>query len=473
MLSLTMSEETTKLAPWPGDTCSLVDAFRSGERTPVEELETTLRAIESSQLNAFSFIDAERALDQASKADVTRPLGGVPLGIKELDCVEGWPDTGASLPLKDRTANHDAVFVKRLREAGAVLIGLTTASEFGGVNLTCTRLNGATRNPWNLECTPGGSSGGAAAAVAGGLITIGNGGDGGGSIRIPASFTGLPGLKATYGRIPKGPNTMVGSMTAVQGCLSRSVRDIARYFDICKGFDRRDPYSIPDDGHGWEQELGTMELRGRRVAISPDLGVAVVHPEVADLVQEHAKLLVDDAGLEIVDLEIELPDLGSEWVFAGIAGVFADLGERYPDCAAELTPEIAFATRLATDYYDIKRRTIIETRRIVMNEAMAAIFDQVDFVICASCPDVAFDATGPLRTQVADRQVSLANNGALTIPANIYGNPSISIPIGFSRGLPVGMQVMGRHHQEQLLLDLALIVEKERPWPLVAPEAPL
>lgn len=460
-------------APWLGDMCSLVDAFRSGERNPVEELEATLAAVAASELNSVSYVDADSARQAAKSADVSKPLGGVPLGVKELDSVKGWPDTSASLPLRDKIAEHDSIFIERLREAGAVLFGLTTASEFGGVNLTYTKLNGATKNPWNLEHTPGGSSGGAAAAVAGGLMTIGNGGDGGGSIRIPASFTGLPGLKATYGRIPKGPRTMIGSMTAVQGCLARSVRDTARYFDACKGYHRHDPYSLLDDGRSWEQDLGTMELRGKKVAINPTLGVAVVHPEVEDLVLEHAKMLIEDAGLEVVDVDIELPDLGSEWAFAGLAGVFADLEDRYPECASDLTPEIAFAARLANDYYDIGRRTIVETRRIVMNEALATAFDQVDFVICATCPDIAFDATGPLRTQVGDRQVSLANNGALTIPANIYGNPSISIPVGQSRGLPVGMQVMGRHHQEQLLLDLALIAERERPWPLVAPGSPI
>jgi Asp-tRNA(Asn)/Glu-tRNA(Gln) amidotransferase A subunit family amidase len=118
-------------------------------------------------------------------------------------------------------------------------------------------------------------------------------------------------------------------------------------------------------------------------------------------------------------------------------------------------------------------RARIENRRIATNEAMADVFDQVDFVIAASNPDIAFAAEGPLPTQVGDRHVELGNNGALTIPANVFGNPGCSIPIGTSRGLPVGMQVMARHHEEPLLLDLALIAERERPWPLVAPGPPV
>ena len=203
--------------PWVGDACSLVEAFRSGERTPLEELDVTLAAIERSDLNAFSYLDEEGARDAAARADLHAPFGGVPVGVKELDSVDGWPYTQASIPLKHEVATHDSALVRRLRDAGAVLVGLTTSSEFGGVNLTRTNLNGVTRNPWDLTRTPGGSTGGGSSAVAGGLITVGTGGDGGGSLRIPAGFTGLFGLKCTYGRIPKSPEMCVGSLTAVLG----------------------------------------------------------------------------------------------------------------------------------------------------------------------------------------------------------------------------------------------------------------
>ncbi len=458
--------------PWPGDAYSLVEAFRSGERTPREELEATLAAVERSPLNAFSHIDADRALAAADTADVSAPLGGVPVGVKELDSVAGWPDTGASLPLRDNVSDHDATVIGRLREAGAVLFGMTTASEFGGVNLTRTKLNGITRNPWNLECTPGGSSGGAAAAVAGGLITIGTGGDGGGSIRIPAGFTGLLGLKATYGRYPKGPHMSVGSMTAVWGCLSRSVRDTARWLDMGNGFDRRDPYSLPRVG-GWEAGLGAQDLTGRTVAVAPSLGsAAVVHPAVQELVVKAAEQLAADTGLRIVDVDVDLPQLSVEWALSGIYGVVQALGERWPDCREDLTPEIAIGMEAARQMYDIAGRARIEAARTDLNEKMAALFDEVDFVIASSNPDVAFDADGPLRTRIDGQDVHIGNNGALTIPSNIYGNPAISIPAGTHDGLPVGMQVLGPHFSEALLLDLARVVERERPWPLLAPGAP-
>ncbi len=459
--------------PWLGDTCSLVDAFRAGERSPAEELEATLAAIERSDLNAFSFLDPDQARETAKTADVSLPFGGVPIGVKELTSVAGWPATEASLVFKDDVAAHTSTMIERLRRSGAVTFGLTTASEFGGINLTSTKLNGSTKNPWEKEHTPGGSSGGAAAAVAGGLCTIATGGDGGGSIRIPAGFTGTLGLKNTYGRIPKGPKMVLASLTAVSGCLARSVRDTARYLDVCNGFDHRDPYSLPYVG-GWEAGLGTTieALRNKRAVIAPTLGSALVHSDVAEQVTETAEWLAKHVGLELVDIPVKTPELSLEWALAGMAEIVMELGDRYPDCADDLTPEIAFGLKFAHKIYDIKTRGSIERQRLAMNECMAAVFDEVDFVFAATNPDIAFGHAGPMPQKVDGIDAGLGNNGALTIPSNIFGNPAISVPIGQSRGLPIGIQILSPHHTEAWLLSLAQEIERERPWPLVAPGSP-
>jgi Asp-tRNA(Asn)/Glu-tRNA(Gln) amidotransferase A subunit family amidase len=459
--------------PWLGDACSLVDAFRAGDLSPIEALDASLAAIEASGLNAFSHLDADAAREAAGAADVSLPFGGVPMGVKELTHVAGWPYTEASVPLKDQESGFDATQVSRLRDAGAVLVGATTAREFGGVNLTRTKLNGITRNPWNPERTPGGSSGGAAASVAGGLVPIGTGGDGGGSIRIPAGFTGLVGLKCTYGRFPKGPQAEMGNVTAVGGCLARSVRDTARWIDVSNGYDRHDPLSLPRV-EGWEAGLGTHldDLKGLRVAITPDLGSAVVHPDVAATVVAAGEALVRDAGLRQVDVAVRLPGLDTAWALSGVVGVAAALGDRYPDCAEDLTPQIRFILEVATNMYDLQAAARVETTRRDFVDQMAELFSEVDLVITSTNPDVAFRAEGPLPTTVDGVEAGVGNNGALTIPGNIYGNPGISIPAGTVDGLPVGMQVMAGHHAEALLLDLALIAERERPWPLVAPSAP-
>lgn len=461
--------------PWLGDACSLVEAFRAGELSPSEALEASLAAIESSELNAFSHVDAEAARTAAAIADVSLPFGGVPIGIKELEAVAGWPYTEASLVFRDRISEFDSTQVTRLRGAGAVITAQTTASEFGGINCTSTKLHGTTHNPWDSTRTPGGSSGGSAAAVAGGLLPLASGGDGGGSIRIPAGFTGLFGLKSTFGRIPRGPFALNPPLTVTVGCVSRSVRDTARWFDVCNGFDARDTLSLPRV-QGWEAGLDTFDLTGKRAVVSIDLGSAIVEPRQTTMLISLAEQLIADARLQRVDFMIHFPNGGLEWSLSNLVGLAGELGDRYPACFDDLTAEIQLGMSMATEIVNLQSAGAAEMFRIKVNEEMAQIFDQTDFIFAATNPDVAFAAAGPMATTVGNIDLiakygfdrAISNNGALTIPANLTGNPAITIPAGFVDDLPVGLQVIGRHHEEQLLLDLARIAEREHPWPLVA-----
>ena len=463
------------IATWDGDAVGLVEAFRTGERSPTEELEAVFAAVDASELNAVCFEDREAARVAAADADVSLPFGGVPIGVKELTPAEGWPDTEASIPLRDRIADHTATMVDRIvRRGGAVLAGQTTASEFGGVNLNRTKLHGTTHNPWRHDRGPGGSSGGSASAVAGGLYPIATGGDGGGSIRIPAGFTGLVGLKGTYGRIPRGPRLKLGNLTTSTGCMARSVRDTARWFDVTNGHDPRDPHSLPRVD-GWEAGLGSHleSLRGAKVAVVADWGGAVVSPVMWELLEEAANALVDDVGMRRVgDVDTSVPSMGGAWSVSGMLAIEAELGDLWPGCADELTPQIAFGLTTTVGRYGSAARARIEERRMEVNEAMARIFDPVDgvdFVITATNPDVAFDANGPLPSVFGGVEAGAANNGRLTFPANLHGNAAISVPAGDLDGLPIGLQIVGRHFSEPLLLDLALTMEHNRPWPLTAP----
>ncbi len=498
-------------APWQGDACSLVDAFRAGDRSPLEELDASLAVIEASDLNAFSFLDPERARDTAAHADVSKPFGGVPTGIKELDRVEGWPDTEASLVFKDRVGRHTSVFVARLRdEGGAVTVGMTTASEFGGLNVSVSRLNGVTHNPWQRGRTCGGSSGGSAAAVAGGLVSLATGGDGGGSIRIPAGYTGLVGMKGTFGRIPRSPHAYMRPNTVVLGNVARSVRDAARLYDVCSGFDIADPTSLPKHP-GFEAGLGTHDLAGKRVAFVPELGGVPLDPGVEDRLRAELDALLAATGMVEVDLDLETPNMAAQWMIGNMATSLADLGDRWPACASEMTPDIALGLFMAQSLYNLRTAAVAETLRVQMNEAMAGAFREVDFVITSTNPGPAFAAeseqsareesfidwaksspiafaafrtllfgtrlasvVGPkiptsLIGFAARRFPELVRMGALTIVSNIVGNPAISIPAGTVDGLPIGMQVLARHHADELLFDVALAVERERPWPMVAP----
>ena len=498
-------------APWQGDASSLVEAYRKGERSPREEMEATLNAIESSDLNAFSFIDADAALKAADDADIWKPFGGVPFAIKELDQVAGWPDTQASLVFKGRIANETSPYVDRAVNGGGFApVGLTSASEFGGLNISVTKLNGVTRNPWNTTQTVGGSSSGSAAAVSGGLVTIASGGDGGGSIRIPAGYTGLLGMKGTFGRIPRGPEAPSRPNTVVHGALARSVRDVARFYDVTCGEHLWDPLSLPNPGN-WEANLGSYDLKGRRVAVIPNLGGISLEDGVAERITEHADALIVAAGMVKVDLAVELQNITAEWAIGNLSVLLAELGDRWPSCAPLLTNAISDGLKIATSFYNLHTAAVAEAKRLHLHRQLADAFGQVDFIICATNPGPAFPAdwetskplpgvldkvrTGPVGRgaqkvafggvraaagvvpttpvkilgAVAQRSPEMFEMGGLTIPSNIYGNPAVSIPAGTVRNLPIGMQVLARHHADALLLDLALVAERELPWPLVAP----
>lgn len=498
-------------APWQGDACSLVEAFRAGERSPAEELDASLAAIDASDLNAFAHLDIERARAAAATADISKPFGGVPTGIKELEPVQGWPNTEASLVFRDRIATFTTTHVARLLErGGAVPVGQTTASEFGGLNVSVTKLHGVTHNPWRHGRTTGGSSGGSAAAVAGGLVSLATGGDGGGSIRIPAGYTGLLGMKGTFGRIPRSPHAYMRPNTVVLGNVARSVRDAARYYDVCSGYDAADPTSLPKHP-GYEAELGTPELTGKRVAIVPSLGGVPLDPGVEEHLRAEAAALIAATGMVEVDLRIGMPNMAAQWMMGNLATALADLGDKWPACASDMTPEIALGLYTSQSLYNLRTAAVAEALRVQANEVMAAAFDAVDFVISSTNPGPAFAAEAEqssreeslidwakssnaafyafrcflfgtrLASVVAPKLPSflldhagrrfpeLVNMGGLTIVSNIYGNPAISIPAGTVDGLPVGMQVLTRHHADDLLFAVALSVERERPWPMVAP----
>jgi len=467
------------MKPWLDDAASLADAIRQGELRAIDAVEGSLAAIAKSTLNAIAHLDAEGALRTAGQIDKDIRAGrnpgvlsGVPVLIKDNQNVAGMPTTHGSVPYRDNIADQDSTIAARLRHAGAVLVGKSTMSEFGFVGYTSTKLYGVTRNPWSLDRTPAGSSGGAAAAVAGGLVPIASGGDGGGSIRLPASFCGLVGLKGTFGRIPRGPRAAFGALTMVPGAVTRSVRDAARWYDVTAGYDPGDALSLPRI-EGWEANLGTRSLRGLRVAYSPDLGNALVHPDVQGVVSNAANALIEAAGLQRTNVDIRMPENGMAWASAGLPSLVNDLKDKWPDCKDDLTSEIRFGMESAPKYRAWHAASV-DRFRVAMNEAMARIFEQVDIVLCPVNPVEPFAAEGPMPRYVGEQKVSPYNGGALTIPANISGYPAISIPAGVSpSGLPIGLQAYARRHDDALLLDLALVVERDGPWPLVAPGTPV
>ena len=463
---------------WLKDAGSLAEAIKAGEVRAADALEASLGAIEASGLNAAVYVDREGARRTAEEIDARVKRGedpglfaGVPILVKDLQDVAGMPTTQGSLVFKDRIVEEDSTEVARFRAAGAVIAGKAAASEFGLVAYINTKVHGVTRNPWDGERTPAGSSGGSAAAVAGGLVPIATATDGGGSIRLPAAYCGLVGMKGTFGRVARGPRTSFGQLTSVLGSVCRSVRDAARTFDVASGYHPRDPHSLPRID-GWEANLGKRRLKGLRVAVAPDIGSAVVHPEVAAIVEKAADALIHAAGLERTATEVLLPENGVAWARAGLPSLVGDLKDHWPDCKDDLTKEIRFGMEFAPTYR-AWHAAKVDRFRVEMNEAMADLFERVDLLLCAVSPVEPFDAEGPMPRYVGETKVNPYNGGALTIPGSISGYPAISIPAGLSaRGLPIGLQAYARRHEDALLLDLALAMERAMPWPLVAPGAP-
>ncbi|MCC7076536.1 MAG: amidase [Acidimicrobiia bacterium] len=453
------------------------DLVRTGELAATELLEHYLTRIaaENERLNAFYYIDAEAARAAARSVDDTvaagtdpGPWAGVPIAIKELEDVATWPSEQGSLLFAGNVATADSTQVARLRTAGAVLVGKTTSPELGAVAFTRTKLHGVTRNPWHTDRTPGGSSGGSAAAVAAGLVPIASASDGGGSIRIPASYSGLFGLKPTFGRIPTGPETPSFTNTSVLGCEARTVRDSARWLDVVAGADGRSYLSLPAPGQAYEARLGTLDLTGLRAVWSPDLGYAVVDPEVAQVTEEAALALARVAGLELVDRSVTIRDPGAAWSVLGAADACRELGFAYPDRLDELTSVVRAGLEWAMQAHVRELGRAMEVRQALI-EAVATVFDDVDILLTPATPNTAFAAEGPMPTEIAGRPVPPTMSAAFTIPFNLTGNAAASVPVGFdSAGLPVGLQIVCRRLEEDRVLELSHILERERPWPQLA-----
>src|SRR5436190_14066826 len=278
----------------------LLEAYRKHELSPVEVTRAVLERIEkfNPKLNAFNLV-SDRALDDAKMSEARwlagQPRGlldGVPTSIKDIILTKGWPTLRGSKTVDPKGPwNDDAPVTARLREHGAVLLGKTTTPEFGWKGVTDSPLTGITRNPWNPKRTPGGSSGGAAAALAAGMGALAVGTDGGGSIRIPCSFTGLFGLKPSFGRVPAWPLSPFGTVAHV-GPMARSVADAALLLNVISQPDVRDWLALPGDGRDYPAGLGEG-VSGLRIAYSPDLGYASVDPEVAAIVRKAVDVFRD------------------------------------------------------------------------------------------------------------------------------------------------------------------------------------
>ena len=463
---------TEKLAYLTATT--LVDQFRTGDLSPVAVTEAVLEQVEAidPHINAFVFTTPDQAMDQArasekrwQKGTPAGCLDGVPTTIKDLLLMQGRSTRKGSLALPDSGEwLEDAPCVARLKEHGAVIIGKTTTPEFGWKGVTDSPLTGITRNPWKPDCTPGGSSGGAAAAAAAGMGALHIGTDGGGSIRIPAAFTGTFGLKPTFGLVPAYPASVFGTLAHI-GPMTRSVADARLMLGVISQPDRRDWHSLPPRT---PPAAPTAEepLTGARIACLGKAGAVATHPEVTAAF-ENALATMETLGarIEPVDLPLE----NTEEVFrilwySGARHLAAGLSDhqrtRLEPGFAEIVEEAASISLDAFLWANNERASI--------GQRFRQLHADYDFIATPTLPIPAFEAG----TEVPPGQGMRRWHdwAPFSYPFNLSQQPAASLPCGMTAaGLPIGLQLVADKYADATLLDACEQLEAH--CPVKRPEA--
>jgi aspartyl-tRNA(Asn)/glutamyl-tRNA(Gln) amidotransferase subunit A len=429
-------------------------------------------------MQAFACVDPAGARRQAAAVDAAvaagrdpGPLAGVPLGVKDLEDAAGLPTQRGSMVFKGSApVAADSLQVARLRASGAVVVGKTATPELGSLAFTWSPAFGATRNPWDPDRTPGGSSGGSAAALSGGLVALATGSDGGGSIRIPAAFCGLVGLKTSTGLIARGIRRGIAVPVSSAGPMARSVRDAARMLDQVTGLDPADPLSLPRPVDSYERALTAHPLERLRVAWSPDFGRCDCDPEVAAVARAAAERLIAAAGMTEVELSVPIPDGAPAWGAIWAVDALAELGEIWPARAESLTPVVAGTLSIAEGLTPADIAGAGRLRYDVLR-ATQELFGQADLLLTPTMPVVAFEAEGPMPLEIGGQTVEGPFASiCFVVPFNLTGQPAVSVPAGLSaEGLPVGLQIVGPRLSEARLLAAAYALEQVQPWTKLAP----
>jgi Asp-tRNA(Asn)/Glu-tRNA(Gln) amidotransferase A subunit family amidase len=445
------------------------------EISPVELTRMYLDRIErlDPQLNSFLTVTEDEAMAAAKNAEEMLSRGGalgalhgLPLAIKDTQRTKGIRTTLGSLPFKDQIPERDATVVERVRAAGAIVLGKTNAPELGIVGTCENRLGEPGRNPWNTDCTPGGSTGGGAAALAASLCPLATGSDGGGSIRIPAHFCGIYGLKPTQGRVSGFTGTEGAPMPYIfsqNGPIGRTVRDAALLLDVMAGHDPNDPVSLRETPPDFVGALD-REIKGLRVAWSPDFGFADVDGEV-QLVTSAAAKLFEQLGCHVQESALAMDPPYDAFGYLGAADTYSTLGSLLDTHREQLTEYAVFwleygATVTAGDYAAALGR--IDRLRARMDD----LFEEFDLLLS---PTACFPAF-PYGEFPGQWSPGLAFpdqywNGAFTLPINAIGHAAASIPAGFStEGLPIGLQIVGRKGDEETVLAASAAFEEAQPW---------
>jgi len=473
----------------------LTDAYRRGDLTPTAVAEAYLARIDAldGRVGAYLTVVRDQALAAARESELRwragaplGPLDGAPVALKDVLCTRGVRTTCGSKMLESFVPPYDATVVERLRAAGAVILGKTNMDEFAMGSSTEHSAFHPTRNPWDLARVPGGSSGGSAAAVAGGLAAGGLGSDTGGSIRQPAAFCGVVGMKPTYGRVSRYGLIALASSLDQIGPFALDVRDAALLLGAVAGHDRRDATSIQAPVPDYAADL-SKGVAGLTLGLPDEYFIDGMDPDVERAVRAAIEVLKElGARLERVSLPTTKHSLAAYYLILpaeassnlarydgvkfGLRVPGRDLVEmesrtRAAGFGAEVKRRIMLGTyALSAGYYDAYYGKAQSVRTLVRRE-FAAAFARVDLIVAPTTPNVAF------KHGEKEDPLSMYLNDVFTIPGNLAGIPGISVPCGFSvAGLPIGLQLLGRPLDEPRLLRAAYAYEQATPWRSRRPE---
>jgi aspartyl-tRNA(Asn)/glutamyl-tRNA(Gln) amidotransferase subunit A len=449
----------------------LMAAYRSGELSPVRATEDALERIDKfdGQINAFCLVDKESALASARESEdrwqrqaPTGLLDGVPMSIKDVLLTEGWPTLRGSYTIDDAGPwPIDSPSVDRVREQGAVLLGKTTTPEYAWKGVTDSKRYGATGNPWNPAMTCGGSSGGSAAAVGLGMGALSLGTDGGGSVRIPAAFTGTTTIKPTYGRVPHSPASPFGTLAHV-GPMTRTATDAALLLDVIAGFDARDPWALAASEHS-SMSMLVLGAAGLRIAASPTLGYATLHPEIAAAFEAATRVFADlGARVDAADPGFADPidDFQVLW-FSGAAKVVEKLD------TSGIDPGLAEVAEIGARYSALEYLGAMSARN-ELGALMGAFHTQYDLLLTPCLPIPAFEVG--LEVPPGWHDPRWTSWTPFTYPFNMTQQPAASIPCGFTTdGLPIGLQIVGARHDDGRVLAAAHAFQQVTDWHLRRP----
>jgi amidase len=452
----------------------LLRFYRARKASPLEVMQAVLGRIDAvnPQVNAIVTLARDAALWEARRATAALkrnaalpPLFGVPVGIKDVTPTRGLRTTYGSKLFESHVPDEDALVVERLRAAGAIVIGKTNTPEFAFGPNTVNTVFGATRNPWNLDRTAGGSSGGSAAALATGMCPLAEGTDLGGSLRGPASFCGVVGFRTTPGLVPRHPSVLAWDSYSVEGPMARTVADTALMLSVMAGPDDRAPLSYDVDAGEFTRAVKGASVRGWRIAWTPDLdGLVLVSREVREIV-ERAVGVFRVLGARI---ETACPDVSDVPEIVRLTRGFlmvARHADKLPEHRAVLQPGLVENTEqgLALSPRDIAEGELLRSRQW---QRVREFLSTRDVWLTPTMAVPAFPIDHPHVTEIDGRPVGKSmQRSFLTYMVSVLGLPAISVPCGFTRdGLPVGLQIIGKRRGEAAVLRAAAAFEAAHPW---------